>query len=352
MAGPCLGARGIIRKGFTLIELLVVISIIAILMGLLLPAVQKIREAANRLKCSNNLKQIGLALHNYHDTQNKFPLGMPGLDARCWSWRVYILPQLEQDNIYNQMQADPARFWLPPDMGGGGNGLAGTIWDIDTIPQSKINGAGGINVASGSPRNKLSIYVCPSDILPVRNSGGYAKSNYVGNSGSSRVFNPGLNGWVSAWPFGTWYGCGEVKGSAQNGLLLYANDSYETWVVTMSEVSDGLSNTLLVGEASVSQNVSPAITNHGAFPVWVGGNDNGTCTGWYTAGNALRLADDVFKLNLRSGDSSNASFGSRHTQGANFLLGDGSVRFVRQSMDLRTYAAAATRNGGEVLFLD
>jgi prepilin-type N-terminal cleavage/methylation domain-containing protein/prepilin-type processing-associated H-X9-DG protein len=351
MAGSCLDARGG-RKGFTLIELLVVISIISILIGMLLPAVQKIREAANRLKCSNNLKQIGLAIHNYHDTQNKFPLGMPGLDARCWSWRVYILPQLEQDNIYNQMQADPARFWLPPDMGGGGNGMAGTIWDIDTIPQSKINGAGGINVASGSPRNKLSIYVCPSDILPGRNSGGYAKSNYVGNSGSSRNFNSVQNAWVSAWPFGTWYGCGQVKGSAQNGLLLYANDSYETWVVTMSEVSDGLSNTFLVGEASVSQNVGPGMTNHGAFPVWVGGNDNGTCIGWYTAGNALRLADDVFKLNLKTSDVSNASFGSRHTQGANFVLGDGSVRFVRQSMDLRTYAATATRNGGEVLFLD
>jgi prepilin-type N-terminal cleavage/methylation domain-containing protein/prepilin-type processing-associated H-X9-DG protein len=351
MAGSCLEARGS-RKGFTLIELLVVIGIISILIGLLLPAVQKIREAANRLKCANNLKQIGLALHNYHDTQTKFPLGMPGLDARCWSWRVYILPQLEQDNIFNQMQADTARFWLPADMGGGGNGPGGGAWDIDTIPQAKINGAGGIDVASGAPRNKLSIYVCPSDILPPRNSGGYAKSNYVGNSGSSRVFDTARGAWVSAWPFGTWYGCGEVKGSAQNGMLLYANDSYETWVVTMADVSDGLSNTFLVGEASISQNVGPGITNHGAFPVWVGGNDNGTCTGFYTAGNALRLADDAFKLNLRSGDLSNASFGSRHTQGANFLLGDGSVRFVRQSMDARTYAAAATRNGGEVLFLD
>jgi prepilin-type N-terminal cleavage/methylation domain-containing protein/prepilin-type processing-associated H-X9-DG protein len=351
MAGSCLGARGS-RKGFTLIELLVVIAIIAILIGLLLPAVQKIREAANRLKCSNNLKQIGLALHNYHDTQSKFPLGMPGLDARCWSWRVYILPQLEQDNIFNQMQADTARFWLPPNMGGGGNGPGGTTWDIDAIPQAKINGPGALNVATGSPRNTLSIYVCPSDILPSRNSGGYGKSNYVGNSGSSRVFNHAQNSWVSAWPFGTWYGCGEVKGSAQNGMLLYANDSYETWVVTMTEVTDGLSNTLFVGEASVSQNVAPGITNHGAFPAWVGGNDNGTCTGWFTAGNALRLADDVFKLNLRTSDLSNASFGSRHTQGANFLLGDGSVRFIRQSIDLRSYAAAATRNGGEVVFLD
>src|SRR4051812_14012702 len=205
MAGSCPGARGS-RKGFTLIELLVVIAIISILIGLLLPAVQKVREAANRLKCANNLKQIGLALHNYHDTQNKFPLGMPGLDARCWSWRVYLLPQLEQDNIYNAMQADTARFWIPPNMGGGGNGPNGVAWDIDAIPQSKINGANGLNVADGSPRRALSIYVCPSDVLPARNSGGYAKSNYVGNAGSSRVFNTAQNAWVSAWPFGTWYG--------------------------------------------------------------------------------------------------------------------------------------------------
>lgn len=338
------------RKGFTLIELLVVISIIGILVSLMLPAVQKIRESANRLKCSNNLKQIGLAMHNYHETQNKFPLGMPGLDARAWSWRVYILPQLEQDNIYNQMQADTARFWLPPNMGGGGNGPGGSTWDIDTIPQAKING--NLNVASGSPRNLLSIYVCPSDNLPPRNSSGYAKSNYVGNAGSSRIFDPNQNAWFSAWPFGTWYGCGQVKGNTQNGMLLYANDSYETWVVAMNDVSDGLSNTFLVGEAGFSQNVGSNVTNHGAFPVWVGGNDNGMCNGFFTAGNALRLADDVFKLNLRTSDPSNASFGSRHAQGANFLLADGSVRFVRQTMNLQAYAAAATRNGGEVLFLD
>jgi prepilin-type N-terminal cleavage/methylation domain-containing protein/prepilin-type processing-associated H-X9-DG protein len=351
MTGPCFEARRS-RKAFTLIELLVVMSIIGILISLMLPAVQKIREAANRLKCSNNLKQIGLAMHNYHETHNKFPLGMPGLDARSWSWRVYILPQLEQDNIFNQMQADTARFWLPPNMGGGGNGQGGVTWDIDTIPQSKINGANGLSVASGAPRNTLSIYVCPSDGLPARNSGGYAKSNYVGNSGSSRVFNTTLNAWVSAWPIGTWYGCGQVKGNTQNGMLLYANDSYETWVVSMSDVSDGLSNTLFVGEASFSQNVGPSVPNHGAFPVWVGGNDNGTCTGWYTAGNALRLADDVFKLNLRTSDPSNASFGSRHIQGANFLMGDGAVRFVRQTMNPQAYAAAASRNGGEVVFLD
>ena len=192
---------------------------------------------------------------------------------------MYILPQLEQDNIYNQMQADTARFWLPPSMGGGGNGPGGMTWDIDTIPQSKINGAGGINVATGSPRNKLSIYVCPSDTLPAQNSGGYAKSNYVGNSGSSRVFSPFQNAWMSAWPFGTWYGCGEVKGSAQNGMLLYANDSYETWVVTMAEVSDGLSNTLMVGRLASVRTFRAGITNHGAFPVWVGGNDNGTAPG-------------------------------------------------------------------------
>jgi prepilin-type N-terminal cleavage/methylation domain-containing protein/prepilin-type processing-associated H-X9-DG protein len=331
------------RRGFTLIELLVVIAIIAILIGLLLPAVQKIREAANRMKCTNHLKQVGLALHNFHDVNGKFPMGMPDDDGDSWSWRVYILPYIEQDNAISALQADPSRFWLPP-FPGGPNGL-----NIDSVAQSNVKG-GRVDAGNGIPRRIIPIYVCPSDPLPMQDNGGFAKSNYVGNSGNSRIFVNGA--WVSAWPSGTWNGCAQVKGSMQNGVFLYANDNFNTWVTTMAEVTDGLSNTLFVGEATESANVPGPSLSDGAYPVWAGGNDNGGCNGWRTAGNALRLADDVFFLNRRTGAESNASFGSRHPSGANFLLGDGSVRFVRDAIDRIAYAAAASRNGGETNSLD
>jgi prepilin-type N-terminal cleavage/methylation domain-containing protein/prepilin-type processing-associated H-X9-DG protein len=321
------------RRGFTLIELLVVIAIIAILIGLLLPAVQKVREAAARSKCSNNMKQIGLALHSYNDVIGHLPLGMPDDDGRSWSWRVRILPYVEQQAAYNLLYQDTSHVWLPPNDGSGPNGL-----NIDSVSQSEVNG--GLTAGGGVPQRLLPVFVCPSDILPDHDNNGYAKANYVGNSG-----NP--NSWAAGK---TWNGCSQVKGNTQNGVLLYSNDNNTNWTVRLTDVIDGLSNTVAVGEATVSTQAQ--ITGSGrAFPTWAGGNNDGNCTGWYGGGSALRLMSSVFTLNRRTGDQSNASFGSMHTNGANFLLGDGSVRFVSNAVDVAAYTAAASRNGGEPLTL-
>jgi len=150
----------------------------------------------------------------------------------------------------------------------------------------------------------------------------------------------------------------------QDGMLLYSNDNNTNVAVKLTDASDGLSNTITVGEVSVTENVSPSNIGDGGFPVWAGGNHDGGCNGWRNAGNALRLMETVnfafgisapgFPLNNRNApnNQSNAAFGSMHTGGANFLLGDGSVRFVRDSISPAAYRAAGTRNGGETLSLD
>jgi len=326
------------RRAFTLIELLVVIAIIAILIGLLLPAVQKVREAAARAKCSNNLKQIGLAMHSYADaTQSKFPVGMHDDDGDSWCWRIHILPQIEQGPIYQALLA--AGMWVPPNGGGQTNN-----GNVDGIPNSQANNTWA-NAAATKP---LPVYVCPSDTLPDVSSNNYAKANYVGNSGNR-----------NSWTSGSWNTCANPNGGQQNGILLYANNNDNTWVSRITEVTaaDGLSTTVMVGEATSNKFATLGNTGDCSYPSWVGRNSGG-CNGWRCQ-PALKLGDagpggvtaitlNMWKLNPTA-DESAASFGSLHSGGANFLMGDGSVKFVRDSITTTTYSAMMSRNGGEAV---
>jgi prepilin-type N-terminal cleavage/methylation domain-containing protein/prepilin-type processing-associated H-X9-DG protein len=320
------------RQGFTLIELLVVIAIIAILIGLLLPAVQKVRAAAARMSCQNNLKQLGLAMHNYHDSIGKFPVGVYDDDGNNWAWECYLLPYVEQTNIYAALKGaiPTGGFWLPPNMGGGPNGISTDANTSFEVPNNANNSPGAVTATV------IKTFVCPGDNLPERSSQGHGKSNYCGNMGHD--VNNG-----AAW------GCAVTKGSAQTGILLYANDNNNTWVVRMNDISDGTSNTVGIGEVTQSQDVSPTNIGNGRYPIWAGGNGSG-CNGLQES--SLRLMDTNYFLNRRTGSQSNASFGSQHTGGANFGLMDGSVRFVSDAVDINVYRAAATRSGGETLSLN
>ncbi|TXT34181.1 MAG: hypothetical protein FD138_1723 [Planctomycetota bacterium] len=185
-------------------------------------------------------------------------------------------------------------------------------------------------------------FVCPSDILPAVDNNGYAKSNYCGSSGAATVPWSGANPSIS--------GCAQYKGSVQNGILLYANDNSNTWVTKIADIRDGTANTLMIGEVTETAIVRAAQTNNGAFPLWVGGNNDGGCSGWSGGAGGLRLADETYYINrkpavLGTADPSVASFGSQHAGGAHFLMCDGTVRLISQNIDaLRVYRALAGRN--------
>ena len=240
-----------IRSGFTLIELLVVIAIIGILVGMLLPAVQKVREAAARAKCANNLKQIGLALHNYHDAVGHFPAGYvdgntnpdstPDNDVGPgWGWATYILPFMEQGNLYAQIN------------------LGVTV---------------GTGVNAQISQTDIPIYQCPSDpyqqIWPVYDSTFsspvtmLSHANYVGCNGWEECFN---NAGGDAQGQG---GDGLQGGFGKSGDGLFYRNSKNR----IADVTDGLSNTIIVGERS--GNHSPT--------TWTGAYPGGRCPAWMAA---------------------------------------------------------------------
>jgi len=359
--------------GFTLIELLVVIAIIAILIGLLVPAVQKVRAAAARAQCQNNMKQLGLALQSYHDTYKKFPVGEFNDDNVNWGWGVAILPYIEQGPLYNALKTETATptFFMTFIPGGGQNKhpILGTATNADNNrPNVTIGGqttqcGGTVNAfaGNGAATTALSVFMCPSDLWPNNISSGNGGRNNLGKSNYLGCMGSDTSGSAAPYTWASWSAPGGVSGA--NGMLLQSNNNDNTYPVNMAMCSDGTSNTVFVGEVTANANAygsynGGALTTPGVylvnenrrFPVWAGGNPE--YGGQGTQMNYFRFMDVLYPLNLKNtGKDSRPDrcYGSQHTGGANFLFVDGSVRFISDGIDPVIYRAMGTRNGGEAV---
>jgi prepilin-type N-terminal cleavage/methylation domain-containing protein/prepilin-type processing-associated H-X9-DG protein len=329
-------------RGFTLIELLVVIAIIAILIALLLPAVQQAREAARRTQCKNNLKQIGLALHNYHDVNNAFPFSwMLGNDFNASVWGVQILPYLDQAPLWNNWDSSvPA--WNNADAAFG------------KLPASSVQG--NLEVI----RTPLQVYFCPS--TPSENVHDYdysgagfpisftaARTDYIVTSGVradfANVAYAGNAGGNRSGAF-SFVGGNPVGGSAES-------------ITRMRDLTDGSSNTIAIGERVGGTDIYKKRQKDGALTAAIGGTNGG---GWgdilngenWIAGSLYDGTPSPFAPNggpcpINCSNARGSGLYSFHTGGAQVLLCDGAVRFLSANSDAGIFAGLVTRGKGEVL---
>lgn len=351
------------RRAFTLIELLVVIAIIAVLIALLLPAVQQAREAARRSQCKNNLKQLGIALHNYHDTYNMFPVqGFPSfciqnnneIDWRNGSFLVSILPFIDQAPLFNQWNFNTAQ------RGAGSFGSLGSLCDA------------GANANSSLSNRSIPGYLCPTDASPKNAAGGAPGLNYAGNSGNSI----------------SWYGNWDLTN--QNGVI------NATRTVNVRDITDGTSNTLLMGEVKmggIPGDFGNAVVNVGSpqpadgigtlsnatyqaqaqayfnagLAVWnngAGGGSNSITSSHanWAVGSATQPVFNVLMTPNPNGPDVNANCNgcgpdnwgisaarSFHTGGVHVAMADGSVRFIQNNINWTTWNNLGNRFDGQNL---
>ena len=293
------------RRAFTLIELLVVIAIIAILIALLLPAVQQAREAARRTQCRNNMHQLGVALHNYHDAHTLFPYGQGrqeycpwysnGYGSNCCNYVSYLallLPFVDEVSLYNANNFE--------------RGYDG------------LNGGGGCN--STVSRSTLKQFVCPSD-PEGGDYGGYGLSNYAASTGTCS---------------------GASLMGCTNGVLMGVH--YSGTDIRIKDITDGSSNTLMVGEI----NTQPSRVYYKTY--WPKGRYNCTNRSTHVPMNAFPVGCYIHAAGPNPWDClAHCGFGSSHEGGAFYTFADGSVKFLSENIDMGTFKALGTRNGNELI---
>jgi len=348
-----------LKPGFTLVELLVVIAIIGVLVGLLLPAVQSAREAARRMQCSNNLKQIGLSFHNYESTHKRVPRAashmawtrtLPGTANSNWhgySAHTMILPYIEQGNIFNNFQFLDSHY------------STAVIAPVTIAPLTNA-------------RRTISSFVCPSD-LPYPSAVDIGWNNYGVSEGSNSAY-------------GNWNTVPALTAADQNGFFKRDRET------AFGAISDGLSNTIMVGEFNKGDNSSTNFTVQGGdFP-----NNVRFPSPWRNAYPTQAMLEAYGQLCLNAGRTSHRSSAgfrwvapgqynssintiatpnwrfpacmtgnggqgdatgvfparSRHTGGANHAMGDGSVHFISQNVNLTTYQGLGSAIGGDVASIE
>ncbi len=297
------------RSGFTLIELLVVIAIIVVLIALLLPAVQAAREVARRVSCQDNLKQIGLAMHNYHSTHNVFPIGYvawPNTNLNTtspgWGWATAILPMMEQSSVYQA-----ANLNLP----------------VEDAPNLTVR------------TTALAVYTCPTD----RSTGLFTVTDANAN--------PIADAWSNSYAACFGRDVNIAKNPTGGNGLFMCNLAFG-----VKDITDGTGQTIMVGERGCLNTRTP----------WAGSINNGTCRitpGSPSHSTSVKTApiETLARADTGGGTSSNLFFDpddffSPHPAGISFLMADGSLKFIKSSINPNVYGDLASRNWGEIISAD